>query len=251
MSSFTFLLFSSFSFSSRCFYSAYFLLIVSSLALSTLSRVHLLPNKYPLPLSMTSFNSSHFLCCSMHSFGVSTTSPRKSSLFDMSPTSAIIFIKCQNRHQMKNDIRYKGNTNNTPVIIFLKIESQKLSAMVLYLGEPPRRFLLLLFFISFLISISFCCCSSFVVVLHFICFSTSSFTLPWTIAGFLNPFYTFSPAHRRVIRNTFIFNFSGIFLLRALRFWVGIFYPQEFFTLWSFTKIFDSTCVYQGLPGSR
>ena len=36
----------------------------------------------------------------------------------MSPTSAIIFIKRQNRHHMKNNIRYKGNTNNTFVIIF-------------------------------------------------------------------------------------------------------------------------------------
>ena len=29
----------------------------------------------------------------------------------------------------------------------------------------------------------------------------SSLTLPWTIARFLEPFYTFSPAHRRVIRD--------------------------------------------------
>ena len=65
-------------------------------------------------------------------------------------------------------------------------------------------------------------------------FSTSSLTLPWTIARFLDPFCTFSPAHRRVICDTFIFNHSVIFLPRALRFWVGIFYPQAFFTLRSF-----------------
>ena len=29
----------------------------------------------------------------------------------------------------------------------------------------------------------------------------SSFTLPWTIARFVDPFYTFSPAHLRVIRD--------------------------------------------------
>ena len=80
-------------------------------------------------------------------------------------------------------------------------------------------------------------------------FSTSSLTLPWTIARFLDPFCTFSPAHRRVICDTFIFNHSVIFLPRALRFWVGIFYPQAFFTLRSFTDIL--TCVYQGFPGSR
>ena len=62
-----------------------------------------------------------------------------------------------------------------------------------------------------------------VVVFHltggfsFDCFSTSSLTLQWTIAGFLHPFYTFSPAHRRVIRDTFIFNHSVISLPRALR----------------------------------
>ena len=70
-----------------------------------------------------------------------------------------------------------------------------------------------------------------------ICFSASSLTLPWTIAGCLHPFYTFSAAHRRVIRDTFIFNYSVIFLPRALRFWVGIFYSQTFFTLHSFTDI--------------
>ena len=69
--------------------------------------------------------------------------------------------------------------------------------------------------------------------------------------GFYTSFYTFSPAHRRVICDTFIFNHSVIFLPWALRFWVDVFYPQAFFTLRSFTDIFDSTCVYQGLPGSR
>ena len=79
-----------------------------------------------------------------------------------------------------------------------------------------------------------------VVILHLsmffihIFFSISFLTLPWTIARFLDPFCTFSPAHRRVICDTFIFNHSVIFLPRALQFWVGIFYPQAFFTLGSF-----------------
>ena len=63
--------FSPFSFSSRCLYSSYILLIISSLALSTLLCVHLCPS---LPLSMILFNSSRFLCCSIASFGVSVTS---------------------------------------------------------------------------------------------------------------------------------------------------------------------------------
>ena len=153
---------------------------------------------------MTSFNSFRFLCCSMPSFGVSITSLKNSLSFNMSPASAIIFIKCRNHHHMKNNIRYKGNTNNTCVIIFFKIEGQKLAAMVLCLGEPPRRFFVV-------VDLHFIFDLHFVVVLHLsmffihICFSTSSLTLPWTIAGFLHPFYTFSPAHRRVIRDTFIF----------------------------------------------
>ena len=103
----------------------------------------------------------------------------------------------------------------------------------------------------------------FVVVLHLsfffihIFFSTSSLTLPWTIARFLDPFCTFSPAHRRVICDTFIFNHSVIFPPRTLRFWVGIFYPQAFFTLRSFptflahSRHFGTTCFYQGFAGSR
>ena len=63
--------------------------------------------------------------------------------------------------------------------------------------------------------------------------------------GFYTPFYTFSPAHRRVIRDTFIFNHSVIFLPRALRFWVGIFYLELL------PDIFGTTCFYQGFPGSR
>ena len=53
--------------------------------------------------------------------------------------------------------------------------------------------------------------------------------------GFYTPFYTFSPAHRRAIRDTFILTFLGFsFLPRVLRFWVSIFYPRAFFTLHSF-----------------
>ena len=128
-------------------------------------------------------------------------------------------------------------------------KSPKLPAMVLCLGEPPRRFLLYLYFIfiSFLIFIllPICWCVDvlhFIFDLHFVvicrflsitfCFSTSSLTLPSTMAKvFDTSFYTFSPAHCKVIRDTFIFNHSDIFLQRAIRFWVGVFYPQTFFTL--------------------
>ena len=52
------------------------------------------------------------------------------------------------------------------------------------------------------------------------------------MARFLYPFYTFSPAHRRVIRDTFILTVTA--LPRALWFWPGVFYPQAFFNLHSF-----------------
>ena len=111
--------------------------------------------------------------------------------------------------------------------------------MVLCLGEPPRRFLLYLHFVVDVLHFIFDL--HFIVICRFssftFCFSTSSLTLPWTIARFLHPFYTFSPAHCRVIHNTSIFNFSDIFLRRALRFWVGILHLQVFFTLRSFTDI--------------
>ena len=103
---------------------------------------------------------------------------------------------------MKNNSKYKGNINSTSVIIF-PIRRQKLPVMVLC----EKVFVMLLLIISFLYL-------HFVAVLHLsmyfihIFFSTSSLTLPWTIARFLQIFYTFSPAHRRVIRNTFIFNHS-------------------------------------------
>ena len=38
----------------------------------------------------------------------------------------------------------------------------------------------------------------------------SSLTLPWTIARFLDPFYTFSPAHRRVIHDFTLTSFECI-----------------------------------------
>ena len=93
----------------------------------------------------------------------------------MFSASPIIFIKCWNWYHIKNNIRYKGNINNTSVNIFL-IGGQKLPAMLLCLGEPSRRFLVVvlhfifdLYFIfvsSFHFWSQFCCCSSFVDVLH-------------------------------------------------------------------------------------
>ena len=101
------------------------------------------------------------------------------------------------------------------------------------LGEPPGGFCDVS--CHFIFVSSFCCCSSFVNVLHsHFLFGIIPHPSVDYRRGCYTPFYTFSPAHCRVIHDTFIFNHSVIFLPRALRFWVGIFYPQVFFTLHSF-----------------
>ena len=104
---------------------------------------------------------------------------------------------------------------------------------------------LLLLLLSFILMLLMWCCSS-----H--CFSTSSLTLPWTIAGFSQPFYTFSQAHHRVIHDTFIFNLFEIFFhsfTASATVLSGYFLPTGIFYLtllhWHFT------CVYQDLRGSQ
>ena len=207
--------------------------------MSTFLCVHLCPN---LPLSMTPFNSSRFLCYSVASFVVSTTSPKKPS------ASTIIFIKCQDLQHMKKNIRYKGNTNNTFVIIFLKIKN---SQRWYFAWENFQwGFCDVSCWSSFCCCIFICRCFFIFVVLHsHFLFDVIPHPSVDYHQGFYTPFYTFCPGHRRVICDTFIFNHSFIFLPRELQSWVGIFYPQAFLTLCSFTDIL--TCVYQGFPGSR
>ena len=98
-----------------------------------------------------------------------------------------------------------------------------------------------------------------VVILHLLMFfihsffSTSSLTLPWTIARFLDRFCTFNPAHHIVICNTFIFQPFRYLLSRALQFWVRIFYSQAFFTFFTLlahSQHFGTTCFYKGFTGS-
>ena len=171
---------------------------------------------------------SAFLWCSI-------TSPKNSSSFNLSPTLAIIFITYQNHHQMKNNIRCKGNINNTSVInFFLKSKTPSDSTL---LGRTSSEVFVLLLFISFLIFILllYLHLSMFFILLLFfihIFFPTLSLTVPWTIAGFLHPFYTFSQVHHRVIRETFIFNHFVIVLPRALHgFKWTYFIHRQFFYL--------------------
>ena len=87
----------------------------------------------------------------------------------------------------------------------------------------------------------------FVVALHLsfffihIFFSASSLTLPWTIARFLDPFYTFSPAHRRVIRGTFIFQTFRYLLTASAKVLSGHFLPTGLFYLTLLLDIFGTS----------
>ena len=81
--------------------------------------------------------------------------------------------------------------------------------MVLCLGEPPRRFLLLTFHFHFVVVSSFH--FYFILfLLFFICRCSSfTFTSRHHLSLFRGLFYTFSPAHCRLIRDTFISTFPG------------------------------------------
>ena len=141
--------------------------------------------------------------------------------------------------------------------LIYKIESQKLPAMVLCLGEPPRRFLLYLWYSFFFASLIFIFVVPLIFIFVVICqYSSFAFTFrhhPSPFRGLspgLHPFDTFSTAHCRVICNTFIFNHSDIFLPQALRFWVGVFYSQAFFTLRSFTDILTQNAFIKSSLGA-
>ena len=243
-----FAVFSPFSLSPGCFYAAYVLLMVSLLALSTLPCVHLYPNKCALSLSMTLFNTSRFLCCSVPSFGVSTASPK------ISPTTATIFVKCRNRCHMKNNIRYKGNTNNTSVIIFLtggQINSQR----CYFVWSVRWGFCDVGCRCSFILCFSCCCCIS-ILLLFFIC-RCSSFTFafrhhPSLLHGLSLGFYTHFILSGQPIADWFaILSFSTIPLssYRKRYSFQWAFFTHSRFYLMLLHRHF--TCVYQDFPGSR
>ena len=112
------------------------------------------------------------------------------------------------------------------------------------LGEPLGGFCDVGYHLHFLVALHL----SFFFIL--ILFSTSSLTLPWTIARFLDPFWTSSPAHCRVIHNTFIFNHSVIFLPRVATVLSGHFLPTGIFYLTLLPDIFGTTCFMKASLGA-
>ena len=91
-----------------------------------------------------------------------------------------------------------------------------------------------MFFISFLIFTLLLYLHLSFFFIH-IFFSMLSLTLSWTIAGFLHPFYTFSPAHHRVICDTsqsdFMFDHSVNLLAASATALSGHFLPTGVFYL--------------------
>ena len=86
----------------------------------------------------------------------------------------------------------------------------------------------------------------------FHCFTTSTLTLPWAIAGSFTPHFVLS-AHPIAVwfAITFILTFLGFsFLPRVLRFWVGIFFPTRVFypTLLRLWLRWGQEHPIQGLP---
>ena len=117
------------------------------------------------------------------------------------------------------------------------------------LGRTSGRFLWC--WLSFHFWSSFCYCSSFVNVLH----SHFLFDII-TFRGLSPGFYTHLILSVQPIAEWFAtLSFSAIlfviFLPRALWFWVGIFYPQAFFTLRSFPTFLAFPTFWHNLLLSR
>ena len=93
------------------------------------------------------------------------------------------------------------------------------------MGEPLEVFVTLIFILLLLFFIH-------------IFFSTSSLTLTWTIARFLDPFCTFSPAHHIVTRDTFIFQPLRYLLTASAMVLSGHFLPTGVFYLTLLPDIF-------------
>ena len=97
-----------------------------------------------------------------------------------------------------------------------------------------------MFFTSF-----FCCL--FMFFLH-IFFLTSYLTLWWAITRFIPILYLQPSPPQKDSQHFHLRPFRDLLLASTT---VSTFYPQVFFTLRSFTNIFDLTCIYQCFPWSR
>ena len=94
----------------------------------------------------------------------------------------------------------------------------------------------------------------FVFILHLsmffihIFFSTSSLTLPWIINRFLEPFCTFSPTHRRVICDAFIFQPSRYLLTASATVFEWAFFTHKHFLPYAPSQHFLHNLLLSRLP---
>ena len=108
----------------------------------------------------------------------------------------------------------------------------------------------MLIFILLLLLFFICWCSSFTFL-----FQDHSSPFRGLSPGFQTHFVLSDQPIAERFATLLFFNHSVMFLPRALRLWVGIFYPQAFFTLCSFptflthSQHFGTTCFYQGFTG--
>ena len=145
---------------------------------------------------------------------------------------------------MESNIRYKGHINITSGIIFFR--KSEIPRDVTLLERTSSEVLWCWLFIFDLHCVVVV--SSFVDVLHFVAVSfhflldVIPLNVPWTIAGVFTPHFILSAQPITEWFATLSF-FDHSILPRALRPWMGIFYPHAFSTLRSFTNIL--TCVYK------
>ena len=131
---------------------------------------------------------------------------------------------------MKNNIRYKGNTNNTSVIIFFLIGGQ--------LNKNSERW----YFAWENLQGGFRCCCSFIFVLHFVVVLYSISRLLYHVTG-TPPLASQAreDLHQALSSTPTTFDCLLLFHLPwALRFWVGIFFPTSVFYLTLFHRYFPA-----------
>ena len=176
---------------------------------------------------------------------------KKSSSFSIPSTSVIIFIKCWNGHDIKNNIRHKGNINSTSVITFFnqKLTQQKLTAMLLAWESLQWGFCDVGCNCSFIFYSLFCSCSSFVDVLHshllfdIIPHPSVDYRRVFTPISYFKPSPSQSDSwHFHVQPFRYLLTVSATVLS-------GYFLPTGVIHLTLLHRHF--TCIYQGLPGSR
>ena len=207
----SFPIFSSVSFSSRCLYSAYALLIVSFLALYFVfyllinTLLFCLSHPPPFtPITLPFTQLYRFLCSSTPSLSVSTVSGKYSSCLNTFPAFDIIFISNQNQQHMWKNMLCKSDE----FIFYNDYNRMKFSRW--YFQENSQKDYVILVVGVF---------SSFVFRNHPSPFHEQ-------LLGY--SFCTFGPACRRVSYDNIIWVFWPVHFTTSATVFSGCIYPQLF-----------------------